>query len=379
MRFEGFLEALALSEKLTPGASSIAKIANLTSPEAAQWAFLQKELRGRAATKFEAAQRMFFTREALEQATHERVAEYHASHFPAGSTVVDMTSGIGADLIALARRGPAIGIELDSERAWCSSANLDANDVRGLVVRGDSLKCLRSAFDYALVDPARRVAGRRSLDLIEFSPNPFAVRDLVSGYRRAVMKLSPMVSDSDLAQLGSQIEFVSWGGECREALVVIGRESVPGKEAIHLESGERLGGQPILTTTDNPGLYLYDLDPAAVRVGGSGALEKTFGLVGINGTAGYMTSDQWVESPWLRGYEVQATGPFDLKRVRGVLRSMDARIFEVKSRASRLDPMGLLGKLKGEGSNPVSLILWQQANSVRFALGTGKGRVARSG
>ena len=193
------------------------------------------------------------------------------------------------------------------------------------------------------------------------------------------MKLSPMVPDSELAQLGPQIEFVSWGGECREALIVFGRESVSGRAAVHLESGERISGLPIRSVADDPMRYLYDLDPAAVRVGASGALEESFGLVGINGTSGYMTSDDWVVSPWLRGYEVHATGSFDLKRVRGALRSMDARVFEVKSRASRLDTSGLVSKLKGEGTEPMSLILWQQSNSVKFVLGKGKGRVAQSG
>jgi hypothetical protein len=379
MPFEGYLEALALSEELGPGATQIAKVAKQTSPEAARWAFLQKELRGRAATKFEGAARMFFTREALEQATNEHVAAYHASHFPVGSVVVDMTCGIGADLMALARRGPAVGIELDGERAWCAAANLAANRLSGLVARGDSLGCLRYEIDYVMVDPARRVNGRRSLDLNEFSPNPFVVRDLIAGCRRAVMKLSPMVSDTDLALLGAQVEFVSSGGECREALVVIGSESVPGREAVHLESGERLGGRPIFATTESPKVFLYDLDPAAVRVGASGTLEEKFGLTGISGASGYMTSDQWVESPWLRGYEVRAAGSFDLKRIRGLLRSLDARIFEVKSRAGGLDTSILMNKLRCEGSQALSLILWHHANSVKFALGKGRGRVARSG
>src|SRR5688500_1564819 len=109
--------ALDLAEGQAATAPNIERVSREVGAEAARWAFLQWELRARARAKFARADEMLFTREALEQATHERVAEYHASRFPHDELVVDMTAGIAADLIALAKRGPAIGYELDSERA----------------------------------------------------------------------------------------------------------------------------------------------------------------------------------------------------------------------------------------------------------------------
>jgi hypothetical protein len=127
------LSALELSRDLTATPANILRIAKATSDEAARWAFGQWELRAKARTKFAEADRMLFVREALEQATGEAIARYHASRFPEGAPVVDMTAGVGADLIALARRGPAIGYELDPERAMCAAWNLRVHGVEAEV------------------------------------------------------------------------------------------------------------------------------------------------------------------------------------------------------------------------------------------------------
>jgi hypothetical protein len=373
------LEALRLALELPETANSIARVARATNPEAAHWAFAQRDLRRRAANKFQRASDMFFTREALEQATHERVAAYHSSRFPDGQLAVDMTCGIGADLIALAHRGDAVGFDLDAERAWCAAANLPETGTQVTVIRGDSLLSLRRAPEYALADPARRVQGRRTLDLNEFSPSPFALRDYLAGSRLALLKLSPMIPDRDLAEISPHVEFVSFGGECREALVFLGRERGALREAVHLESGERIEPLAIQDIADQPRQYLFDVDPAAVRVGAVGRLAQLFGASGLGDSPGYLTGDSWHDSPWLRGYEIQDSGSFDAKRVRASLRNLDGYVFEIKSRAAGFDTSRLMRDIRHDGSEAFSLILWRQANSVRFALGRGKGRVAQLG
>jgi hypothetical protein len=363
-------EALELARGRAANPSAVERVAKATSPDAARWAFSQWELRKRAATKFRRAEEMFFVREALEQATHERVAQYHASLLPAGELAVDLTCGIGADLAELAARGPAVGIDLDPERAWCAARNVpDA-----LVANGDSLAILRETPQYAVADPARRVEGRRTLDLNEFAPSPLALREWLADSRLSLIKLSPMVPDRELADLGPRIEFVSFGGECREALVVLGIDAVPGREAVHLESGERLAGAGLPIAAEVPGPWLYDLDPAAVRVGAAGRFE----LASVGDIPGYLTGADGIESPWLRAYRVVESGAMDVKRVRAILRAHRARIFEIKSRAAGFDTTRLRKELSGEGDVAWSLILWRQGASIRFALAEGLARAERS-
>ena len=78
-------------------------------PEKAAAALTQAELRTRAVAKFgDLAPHMFFTPDALEQATRLRVAEHRAARLAAAQpgSVIDLGCGIGGDLIAFARAGP---------------------------------------------------------------------------------------------------------------------------------------------------------------------------------------------------------------------------------------------------------------------------------
>ncbi|MCL6593599.1 MAG: extracellular solute-binding protein, partial [Alicyclobacillus sp.] len=156
----------------------------------AAWAFTQWALRERARAKFPDADRMLFTREALEQATPYAVARYHASRFPAGVLVADLTAGIGGDLMALAERGPVVAFEPDEERAACAEWNA------GIAVRREDAMKAEWDWEYAFCDPSRRRAGRRLTQPQDFSPNPVEVARRMADLRLGGIKLSPMLSDT---------------------------------------------------------------------------------------------------------------------------------------------------------------------------------------
>ena len=96
-------------------------------PERAAAALTQAELRTRAVAKFgDLAPLMFFTPDALEQATRLRVAEHRAARLAAArpTSVVDLGCGIGGDLIAFARAGlTAAGVDLDPVRVTAARAS----------------------------------------------------------------------------------------------------------------------------------------------------------------------------------------------------------------------------------------------------------------
>src|SRR5688572_27253988 len=68
-------------------------------------ALAQDDLRVRAAAKTPHAERLLFTKEALEQATPGAVAAERARRFAAFDVVGDLCAGIGLDTIALAEAG----------------------------------------------------------------------------------------------------------------------------------------------------------------------------------------------------------------------------------------------------------------------------------
>lgn len=365
------LLALERAAGLDPTPTNLQRVARETDEAAARWAFGQWELRARAKGRFPEAERMLFVREALEQATHAEVAAYHARFFPEGEAVVDLTFGIGGDGLALAARGPVLGFELDPERADAARWNLVALDLPGEVREADGLAWLRAnPVPYVLADPARRVEGRRTLDPADFTPDPFAFAEAAWGAQRWLMKLTPLLPDAVLLALAPRVEFVSFGGECREALLVGGKspllsperkEGVGGGEsgtwATHPDR-EPLPGNTTTVPAAAPEGWLHDADPAAVRAHALGG----FGLAALGDAPGYLVGPR-TESPWLRTYRILDDVP--PKRLKAVLRALGAAAPILKQRGAHQDLDRWRKELGRHGDRSLAVAFYVQGPSVR--------------
>ena len=356
-----------LAEGLTLSPKELQRLAGKTSLEAAKWAFVQWECRSRGKVKFDRASEMLFVREALEQASHEKIARYHASLFPQNVCVADLTVGIGADLIALAQRGPTVGFELDPERLEYAVHNLQVQGLFSEVRCSDSTQADWD-FDYAIADPARRVEARRTLDPTEFSPNPELIANRFSKLKLGLIKLSPLLTDEFLEALGPGLEFLSLGGECREALVLTGLGARGGRFAVHVDTGERLIAGLTFQEVSQPAQYLFDADPAAVRAHCLGAICEKYRLAALGSSNGYLTGNELVISPWLRAYRVHYSGKADVKATKRALRELDATLFEIKQRGVKSDSAQLGRELGGDGTLKVSLVIWPDGPSVRHLI-----------
>jgi hypothetical protein len=304
---------------------------------------------------------MLFTAAGLEQATHEAVAEYHATRFPAGALVADLTTGIGADLIALCERGPAVGFELDEEARLCALHN-----TRGCceIHLADSLSA-EWGFEYAFADPARRDSAKRLADPEMFEPNPLALAERMRTLKFAGMKLSPMLADDYLLKVSPCIEFISFGGECREAVAWFGdREGV---FARHIDSGGVLENGGVVPKAAEPAAYIYEADPAAIRAHCLPALCKMLDANSLGESNGYLTGATLAENEWVRAYRVIEFGAFDVKRVRAILDANGGGTPEIKTRA-KVDVPKLRKQLATRGTNTPLIALYPVQKSIRFAL-----------
>jgi 16S rRNA C967 or C1407 C5-methylase (RsmB/RsmF family) len=142
-------------------------------PEVAKAAVETAILRAKARAKFAAAERMFFTREALEQATSDAVARHRAARLAPFGTVADLCCGIGGDALALAAAGAGVlAIDSDPLRVAMAEANAAALGFADRVrcVVGDALAVPLPDVRAAFADPDRRADGRRFLDPENYSP-----------------------------------------------------------------------------------------------------------------------------------------------------------------------------------------------------------------
>ena len=114
-------------------------------------------------------------KESLEQASSQRTAVYK-SRFVSGKSFVDLTGGMGIDSFLLGKKFSSCAyVEPDVE--LCSLAEYNFS-VLGLdqceIVQTscqDFLKTQNKEFDWAYIDPSRRVKGGRKTSIHEYEPN----------------------------------------------------------------------------------------------------------------------------------------------------------------------------------------------------------------
>lgn len=338
--------------------------------ELAGFAATQISLRKKARRKFAKADQMVFVAEALEQATSEAVADFHAGHFPHGVTVVDGTCGIGGDLIALAKDHSVVGYELDPLRGNCARWNLHVCGLPGAVVSPATLPEYEMV-EYGWFDPGRRQDQARLKNLADYSPNPCELAKWHRGAELIGIKLSPMDQDEDLLQLGPRLEFVSYRGQCLEAVVWFGKligslGLEAGVYAVQVETGEILKreGEGFLNQLNEPQKTIYEADPAAIRAHGL----IPFGIPNLGDRPGYLTTDKVLKSPWLTGYEVIQTDGFDLKRLKKSLKDGGFSVEAIKSRAAGIVPEKLIKEFRGLTGESAILIFYEVKKKIWVAI-----------
>lgn len=169
-----------------------------------------------------------------EQATGDRLAQWHGRLFSEGERVADLTAGLGIDAIAAARavgpRGNVVAVERDPAVAdalgWNSRllpqlevVNADCREV----VKAWAADGIR--FDTVFIDPARRAAdGSRVFSLAQCEPDVVEMLPLLQKIcSRLIIKASPMLDITHtVAQLSHVVEVICLGTptECKELDIV---------------------------------------------------------------------------------------------------------------------------------------------------------------
>src|SRR4051794_23634931 len=334
------------------------------APDQVAAALGQVELRRHAVAKLgQDAGRMYFTREGLEQATRASVARHRAARLAlAGPSVVDLTCGIGGDLVAFARAGlTAAGIDLDPLRAEIAQANLAALDLGGVARVGDATTLDVSPFAAAYADPARRSARGRSFHADDWAPPWPFVESLLTG--RACVKVAPGIPHS-LVSDAVEAEWVSDGGEVKEA--VLWSPALASAERRATVIGR--GGLATLTEEDDPGAevgavgtYLYEPDGAVIRAGLVTAVAA--GVQGhlVDRKIAYVTGDAAFRTPFARGYRVVEELPFREKQLRAALRERGIGALTIKKRGVDVAPEQLRQRLGLTGDATATIVLTRVA------------------
>ena len=355
-----------LSEKHT--LSLLTQLRRTHNAEEAGALLSQARLRQKAHLKFgELAAEMFFTPDALEQASDPHIRQYRAALInDLSQPVYDMGCATGSDSIALARAGLDVtGLDIDPVRIAIarhnaqvhkSTAKFEVADIRDIQVTEQST---------VFFDPARRDAnGKRLYDVEQYQP-PLS---LIKQWRSAgqiIVKLSPGVDLSQLEEYAGSVEFISVQGALKEAVL-----SVPSQftgfratrlddEGIHHFMRET----EITIMGSEPRNWLIEPDPAIIRAGLVQDLAVKFDGTMLDDQIAYFTTDTKPASPWVRAWKILDWMPYHLKKLRAYLRERQVSTITVKKRGSRITPEELISRLKLKtGAESRTLVLTRLNN-----------------
>jgi hypothetical protein len=349
----------------------VAKLRRDLSDDRAHLVVEQVELRRRAKDKFALAERLFFTRKGLEQSTDEQVAAAKAARFPSGQPLADLCCGIGGDLIALAARGSAVGVERDPAVRLLAECNLRAHGRSAEVQAADA-----ADFDVASraawhVDPDRRPAGRRTTRAELFEPTPAALDRLLDANPNAAIKLAPAAVAPARWRHSAELCWLGSRGECRQQVAWFGALTRhPGERSasvVDAHGGERT----IVGSADEPiptaalGRYLYEPHAAVLAAKLTGALCGSHSLAAVSAGVAYLTADVLIDEPACDAFVALDVLPLDQKRLRAWCRQRGIGRLEVKKRGVDIDPERLRKSVAGQGDEAATLIVAPLGGQVR--------------
>jgi len=332
----------------------------------------QVKLRRRAKAKFgEFAQTMFFTEEGLEQASRLKVAAIHAGRFRNhGLTrIADLGCGIGAESLAIASLDMEVtAFEIDEVTAALATYNL-ASFENVKVEQADVTTINLDNFDGLFIDPARRDLkdsktniNKRKHDINDFSPSFDFVLE-AARTKPTIVKLGPGLDHKDIPD-DAEAVWVSDDGDLVELTLYFGILRRPEvKRAALLLSPN---GTFEITSSDAErldaplgelGRYLYEPDASIIRSHLVGNLAISLGLNIFSNEIAYLSSNEEVHSPWLKGYEVLENLVFDRKKLKAYLREKNIGVLEIKKRGADITPEQLRRELDPKGTESATLIV----------------------
>ena len=379
---EGAAATARAAALLAGGADVLTGVAALRAevgPDLAGPAWELARLRARARPVFGAdADRLFLTADTLEQAGRPELAARRAARLLADGTdsAADLGCASGTDTVALARAGARVlAVDVDPVARELTAANAAALGVDDdvWVVAGDAVELVGAArggevagCGAAVLDPARRAGGRRLLDPDRWSPPWSTVTTLLDRVPRSVVKVAPGL-DHERVPAGVEAEWVSVRGSIVEALLWGRGVSATWRRAtvVRGDTAHELtaDADPGPADTGPVGAWLHEPDPAVIRSGLVSLAAAELGAVLVDPTIAYLTSDAAADSPWVTSYRVEEVLPFNLKRLRALLRTRGVGRVVVKKRGSAIEPETLARQLRGDGARSATVVVTRVAGA----------------
>lgn len=282
----------------------------------------------------------------MEQCSSEATARYKASLMN-GIRFADLTGGFGIDCSYLAS-GFEKAFYIERNEQLCTIARhnfslLGYNHIE--VVQGDSREVLATLphCDWIFIDPARRDdCGRKVAGLAQCEPDVVQLRELLLQHADSVMiKCSPMLditaATKELQGI-DEVHVVAVGGECKELLLIMRRESTtPTLHCVNILPTSiqhfscPLADQAVAEYTNELDAYLYEPNAAVQKGGCLRALASRLQMKMLHPNSNLLTSARVVDDFPGRRFAVMASGGFSKNEVRRLLQGIERANITVRN------------------------------------------------
>ena len=283
----------------------------------------------------------------IEQCSSEASAQYKANQLT-GETFADLTGGLGVDTYYISQHFQQANY-VERQGGLCDLAkhNFEVLSANVKVWNETAEAYLKhcAAHDCIFIDPARRdEQGRKTVSISDCTPDVASLLELLLEKANKVMvKLSPMLDISKaLKELKhvSEVHVVAVTNECKELDVILERDyqDEPLFVCVNL-----LTPQPELRFTmenernclsklaDSVLRYLYEPNPAIMKVGCYKLLTERFGVFKLHKNSNLYTSEQLIPDFPGRIFEVEGWAPNNKKLKQTLLGDVDKASIAVRN------------------------------------------------
>ncbi len=196
-------------------------------------------------------------------------------------------------------------------------------------------------------------------------PPAEAIDRLLARSPHGAVKLAPAAELPEAWSKAAELEWISFARECRQLIAWFGRLATAGGQRRQRSStaprgpfarwSASAGIEPAIAA--RVGRFLFEPDPAVLAADLVGALAGELGLSAIAPGAVYLTADAPLRDPAVAAFEVLDVLPFDVKRLKKLLRAGGFGRLEVKKRGTEHDPATVARQLKVPGEHSATLLI----------------------
>jgi len=276
----------------------------------------------------------------MEQCSSEQTARYKAEIIQTPHStyhsLTDLTGGFGIDCACLSTLFKEVTY-VERQEILCQLAahNFPLLGLKHITIRNsdaiDHLQQMRTA-DWIFIDPARRnTQGAKTVAISDCEPNVSAIEELLlQKSQHVLVKLSPML---DLSLALNELKYVqaahivSAGGECKELLLILGKETIkeipiycinllPNQKRQCFCFTRQQEQESLCKYASSPENYLYEPNASLLKAGAFRSLAHQYGIKKLHPNSHLYTSTRLIEDFPGRKFRITESCGFGKKEVK---------------------------------------------------------------